>query len=147
LQFFKREEINFASQHHIDNTSMLMPTGTKPTTNPLPAKNQKDIGGKNKRKKRRVDREKFTSLTVACIKRLLPIGINTFGGREQELVQLAKQKMIEVIEPSRTIVTFPLVKIRSRLQRETVMDLSRLVNLFHSLDETRSSRKNGESGR
>jgi hypothetical protein len=53
-------------------------------------------GGKLKRKKRRLDKEKFTSLSVACIKRLLPIGMNTFGGREQELVQLAKHKMIEV---------------------------------------------------
>ena len=73
-----------------------MPSGTKEPVNVLPMKNQKDMTGKPKRKKRRVDREKFTSLTVACIKRLLPIGINTFGGREQELVQLAKQKMIEV---------------------------------------------------
>ncbi|CAF4683792.1 unnamed protein product, partial [Rotaria magnacalcarata] len=29
------------------------------------------------------------------MKRLLTIGMNTFGGREQELVQLAKHKMIE----------------------------------------------------
>lgn len=34
---------------------------------------------------------------VAAIKRLLPIGLNVFGGPEQELVQLAKDKMIEVI--------------------------------------------------
>ena len=53
-------------------------------------------GADDKRKKRRVDQEKFTSLTVGCIKRLLPIGMNTFGGREQELVQLAKHKMIDV---------------------------------------------------
>ena len=52
--------------------------------------------GKVKRKRRRLDKEKITSLCVACIKRLLPIGISTFGGREQELVQLAKHKMIEV---------------------------------------------------
>ena len=54
------------------------------------------LGGKLKRKKRRLDKEKFTSLSVACIKRLLTIGMNSFGGREQELVQLAKHKMIEV---------------------------------------------------
>lgn len=33
---------------------------------------------------------------VAAIKRLLPIGLNVFGGPEQELVQMAKDKMIEV---------------------------------------------------
>jgi len=35
-------------------------------------------------------------LVVAAIKRLLPIGLNIFGGPEQELVQLAKEKMIQV---------------------------------------------------
>jgi len=84
---------------------MLMPSGTSQTTNPsdpTTMKNSSDspdtgtLGVKQKRKKRRLDKEKFTSLSVACIKRLLPIGMNTFGGREQELVQLAKHKMIEV---------------------------------------------------
>jgi hypothetical protein len=76
---------------------MLMPSGSNQTTDALITNNQNDDGnGKQKRKKRRVDKEKFTSLSVACMKRLLPIGMNTFGGREQELVQLAKHKMIEV---------------------------------------------------
>lgn len=82
-----------------------MPSGTTPATNAADASSMKNIGdstagaslgGKLRRKKRRVDKEKFTSLSVACIKRLLPIGMNSFGGREQELVQLAKHKMIEV---------------------------------------------------
>jgi hypothetical protein len=85
---------------------MLMPSGSSQTTNPSDSTTMKSpgdsadsgtLGGKQKRKKRRLDKEKFTSLSVACIKRLLPIGMNTFGGREQELVQLAKHKMIEVI--------------------------------------------------
>jgi hypothetical protein len=88
---------------------MLMPSGTNQTTNTTAntsdtttMKSQGDgatsgtLNGKPKRKKRRLDKEKFTSLSVACIKRLLPLGMNTFGGREQELVQLAKHKMIEV---------------------------------------------------
>jgi hypothetical protein len=73
---------------------MLIPSGT----NQIQTKNQNDGMGKQKKKKRRVDKEKFTSLSVACIKRLLAIGMNMFGGREQELVQLAKHKMIEVIK-------------------------------------------------
>lgn len=76
---------------------MLMPSGTNQTTDALVVKQSHDLGGKQKRKKRKVDKEQFTSLNVACIKRLLPVGMNTFGGREQELVQLAKNKMIEVI--------------------------------------------------
>jgi hypothetical protein len=78
---------------------MLMPSGTNQTMDALTVKNHSEgLGaiGKQKRKKRRLDKEKFTSLSVACIKRLLPIGMNIFGGREQELVQLAKHKMIEV---------------------------------------------------
>lgn len=82
-----------------------MPSGTTPPTNPSEPSSMKavsdttsgaSLGGKLKRKKRRLDKEKFTSLSVACIKRLLPVGMNSFGGREQELVQLAKHKMIEV---------------------------------------------------
>ena len=44
--------------------------------------------------------EATTSLNVACLKRLLPIGLNMFGGREQELVQIAKQRLIDVCEPA-----------------------------------------------
>jgi len=76
---------------------MLLANTSNQTTDPLAPKTQQDMGNnKQKRKKRRIDKEKFTSLSVACIKRLLPIGMNTFGGREQELVQLAKHKMIDV---------------------------------------------------
>lgn len=32
---------------------------------------------------------------VACLKRLLPVGLNLFGGREQELVQHAKEKFLK----------------------------------------------------
>ncbi|CAF0745111.1 unnamed protein product, partial [Didymodactylos carnosus] len=123
-KFFKREELNFVTQHEIDNTSMLMPgasgtsgssagnntssvtstsntVGNACTTPNDMMKNFGDLdsggGGslKQKRRKRRMEKEKFTSLSVACIKRLLPIGMNMFGGREQELIQLAKHKLIE----------------------------------------------------
>ena len=76
---------------------MLMPNTTSDTTNEsMSTSSNENANNKQKRKKRRVDKEKFTSLSVACMKRLLPIGMNTFGGREQELVQLVKHKMIEV---------------------------------------------------
>ncbi|CAM4882414.1 unnamed protein product [Rotaria socialis] len=95
-KYLKREELNFVTTNNIDNTSMLMPSGTNQTPDALLMKGSHDLSGKQKRKKRRVDKDKFTSLNVACIKRLLTIGMNTFGGREQELVQLAKHKMIEM---------------------------------------------------
>ena len=37
-----------------------------------------------------------TSLVVVCLKRMLPIGMNLYGAREQELVQQAKMKFQEV---------------------------------------------------
>ena len=51
--------------------------------------------------KKRVPKKMDTSasLNVACLKRLLPIGLNMFGGKEQELVQQAKQKFVDVSLP------------------------------------------------
>jgi len=52
---------------------------------------------KAKGKKRTPKKLEVTaSLSVACLKRLLPIGLNMFGGREQELIQQAKQKLVDV---------------------------------------------------
>lgn len=34
---------------------------------------------------------------VACLKRLLPVGLNLFAGREQELVQHCKDRFLKVI--------------------------------------------------
>jgi hypothetical protein len=110
--------MNFVTQHEIDNTSMLMPSGSNSAassgnatdTNAMKSHGEPSTGGtscgKQKRKKKRMDKEKFTSLSVACIKRLLPVGMNTFGGREQELVQLAKHKMIDVRRMFRFLLTF-----------------------------------------
>lgn len=33
---------------------------------------------------------------VACLKRLLPVGLNLFAGREQELVQHCKDRYLKV---------------------------------------------------
>ena len=33
---------------------------------------------------------------VACLKRLLPVGLNLFAGKEQELVQHCKEKFLKV---------------------------------------------------
>ena len=37
-----------------------------------------------------------SSLMVACLKRLLPVGLNLFAGREQEMVQHAKDRYLKV---------------------------------------------------
>lgn len=47
--------------------------------------------------KRTGDKHSITaSLVVLGLKRLLPIGMNLFGAREQELIQQVKQKLQEV---------------------------------------------------
>ena len=51
-------------------------------------------GGKRREKKSRL--EAHNSLNVACLKRLVPVGLGFFSGREQELLQQAKQKLLQV---------------------------------------------------
>lgn len=52
---------------------------------------------KHRDKKRDKDKELQASLMVACLKRLLPVGLNLFAGREQELVQHCKDRFLKVI--------------------------------------------------
>lgn len=53
------------------------------------------------------------SLMVACLKRLLPVGLNLFAGREQELVQHCKDRFLkkmqeqEIAEFAKTQLTLP----------------------------------------
>ena len=47
-------------------------------------------------KKRDKGKELASSLMVACLKRLLPVGLNLFAGREQELVQHCKERFLKV---------------------------------------------------
>lgn len=51
---------------------------------------------KHRDKKRDKDKEVQASLMVACLKRLLPVGLNLFAGREQELVQHCKDRFLKV---------------------------------------------------
>jgi len=77
--------------------ALIMPSQDKHSgvmSGPMEGKSE---GVKTKGKKRVPKKMEVTaSLNVACLKRLLPIGLNMFGGREQELVQQAKQKLVDV---------------------------------------------------
>ncbi len=95
LQMFKKEEQNFVFANEIDNMALIMPSqdkGSKTTSTDMA--DMDESGGAKKAKKG--TRREVSSLNVACLKRLLPIGLNMFGGQEQELVQQAKQRFIEV---------------------------------------------------
>lgn len=117
-QYFLKEEQNFISANEIDNMALIMPTASRRTqTNVVEGAPQ--TGGKikkkkkNRDKKRDKDKEIQASLMVACLKRLLPVGLNLFAGREQELVQHCKDRYLkkkpeyEVVEFARIQLTLP----------------------------------------
>lgn len=58
---------------------------------------------KNRDKKRDKEKEIQASLMVACLKRLLPVGLNLFAGREQELVQHCKDRFLKVSKVTRGV--------------------------------------------
>lgn len=108
---FKREETNFVSANDIDNMMLIMPKvasnlgGSGAGSGDSSSHSSKNDGDeassrKNDKKKKRgkggETTKKFTSLIVACLKRLFQIGINFFEGKEQELIQMAKQKFIDI---------------------------------------------------
>ena len=92
----KKEEQNFVVANEIDNMALIMPSQDKHALPASPTDGKNDGTGKKGKKRQTKRREMMASLNVACLKRLLPIGLNMFGGHEQELIQQAKQKFIEV---------------------------------------------------
>uniref|UniRef100_A0A8C9MYF6 Ryanodine receptor 2 n=1 Tax=Serinus canaria TaxID=9135 RepID=A0A8C9MYF6_SERCA len=74
---FKREEQNFVVQNEINNMSFLITVSDQ----------------ERKKMKRKGDRYSMqTSLIVAALKRLLPIGLNICAPGDQELIALAKNR-------------------------------------------------------
>ncbi|XP_055857540.1 ryanodine receptor isoform X7 [Episyrphus balteatus] len=116
-QYFLKEEQNFISANEIDNMALIMPTATRRSaaiTDGAPVTGGKvKKKKKNRDKKRDKDKEVQASLMVACLKRLLPVGLNLFAGREQELVQHCKDRYLkkmpeyEVIEFAHMQLTLP----------------------------------------
>lgn len=98
-QYFLKEEQNFISANEIDNMVLIMPTATRRGV-AVNDGGQPQGGSKKKKKhrdkKRDKDKELQASLMVACLKRLLPVGLNLFAGREQELVQHCKDRYLKV---------------------------------------------------
>ncbi|XP_064091915.1 ryanodine receptor-like isoform X18 [Macrobrachium nipponense] len=132
-QYFRREETNFISQNEIDNMTLIMPTGSTRNRSAAMAETSGGGGGGGggkvkqagpppympKKKKRsggkKISKEKelASSLMVACLKRLLPVGLNLFAGKEQELVQHCKEKFLarvneaEIFDFAKTQLTLP----------------------------------------
>ena len=97
-QNFRREEQNYVAQTEVDSSSVLTsamskssPSGPGPGPGGDPPKLQSTAP-------RRPDGQRGgpPSLVLAALKRLLPIGMNHYGAREQELVQQAKLRFGQV---------------------------------------------------
>ncbi len=111
-KMFKREEENFVSANDIDNMILIMPNKV---ANNLSNPNDPESAGsmqsrsnerKNgKKRKKNPTSKKFTSLIVASLKRLIQMGINLFEGKEQELIQMAKQKFIDIKTGNETLTS------------------------------------------
>ncbi|XP_046719892.1 ryanodine receptor 1-like isoform X1 [Silurus meridionalis] len=87
---FKREEQNFVVMNEINNMSFL----TADSKSKMSKAGDGEGGGadaERTKKKRRGDRYSVqTSLIVAALKKLLPIGLNMCSPADQELINLAK---------------------------------------------------------
>ncbi|NXX75670.1 RYR2 protein, partial [Urocolius indicus] len=84
---FKREEQNFVVQNEINNMSFLI-SDTKSKMSKAAVSDQE-----RKKMKRKGDRYSMqTSLIVAALKRLLPVGLNICAPGDQELITLAKNR-------------------------------------------------------
>lgn len=76
----------------------------------------RQTSGRKKDKKRL---EAHNSLNVACLKRLFPIGLSFFSGREQELLQYTKEKLIRVCN---TVSSVGKIKPNLRLLRKILQN-------------------------
>ncbi|XP_031141122.1 ryanodine receptor 1b isoform X1 [Sander lucioperca] len=87
---FKREEQNFVVMNEINNMSFL----TADSKSKMTKAGDGESGGSEQertKKKRRGDRYSVqTSLIVAALKKMLPIGLNMCSPADQELINLAK---------------------------------------------------------
>ncbi|XP_073771088.1 ryanodine receptor 1 isoform X3 [Danio rerio] len=89
---FKREEQNFVVMNEINNMSFL----TADSKSKMSKAGDSEAGGSDverTKKKRRGDRYSVqTSLIVAALKKMLPIGLNMCSPADQELINLAKTR-------------------------------------------------------
>lgn len=95
---------------------------------------------KKREGKRDKDKELAASLMVACLKRLLPVGLNLFAGREQELVQHAKEKSLKK-EQDTNIFEY----VKTQLTLPDKIDPSDAMSWQHYLYSKLGSQKNGDT--
>uniref|UniRef100_A0A914H250 Ryanodine receptor n=1 Tax=Globodera rostochiensis TaxID=31243 RepID=A0A914H250_GLORO len=88
-QHFKREELNYMAQFE-DGDGSLSSMGAEMKTGKAAIAERK-----KRRREGQVRRDKHAnSIVIACLKRLLPVGLNVFGGRELDIVQQSKERFL-----------------------------------------------------
>lgn len=142
-QYFRKEEQNFIAANGIDNLALIMPWSGRAGRPVITRTETQGSSGKLKKKKRegKRDREKelASSLIVSALKRLLPVGLNLFAGREQELVQHAKDKYLH--KENETII---FEYVRTTLNLPDKIDPSDAMSWQHYLySKLGSSHRNG----
>ncbi|XP_037305738.2 ryanodine receptor 3 isoform X6 [Pungitius pungitius] len=141
---FKREEQNFVVQNEINNLGFLTGEG-KPKMS--------KSGGDQERKHKRRRGEYYsvqTSLIVASLKKLLPIGLNMCSPGDQELIYLAKIRYSlkdtddEVKEYLRQNIHLqdksedPAVQWQLNLYQDVVVKSEELINPEQTVDRVQS---------
>ena len=94
--------------------SLIMP-GNPRTRTPIAAESNESAASAKKKKGKKAAGSKSdaSSLLVVALKRLLPVGLNLFAGKEQELVQHCKDKFLsnceeeDILEFCKNQITLP----------------------------------------
>ena len=87
----------------LDTMALLMPSTGKRAL-PIPESSSAGGGGGGAKKPKKVKKDKgkkdsaSSSLVVAALKRILPVGMNLFAGKEQEMVQHCKDRYLQKME-------------------------------------------------
>ena len=112
LQNFRREEQNFVAQMEAENAALLAATmsGRKVAVQPADDRTKSAIQAVE-RERRIEGLGSPSSLVVVSLKRLLPVGMNLYGAREQEFIQQGKL-MFQQVGFVPIPYTVPVVKLR-----------------------------------
>ena len=104
-EFFRKEENAFILNNEIDTVALLMPGAGKRSVAPTESSAGGGGGGGGGKKPKKVKKDKgkkkdsaSSSMVVAALKRLLPVGMNLFAGKEQEMVQHCKDRYLQKLE-------------------------------------------------
>uniref|UniRef100_A0AC34G406 Uncharacterized protein n=1 Tax=Panagrolaimus sp. ES5 TaxID=591445 RepID=A0AC34G406_9BILA len=91
---------------------------------------------KKKRREGQAKKDKHAnSIVIACLKRLLPVGLNVFGGRELDIVQQCKEKFL-ARENEEKIREFIRDLLEIPVQTDPTDKNAWQLNLYHKIGKS-----------